>query len=240
MPSLFDYYPTIERSLANRLDWKATGKTLFYSLALGAVLYLIVATIRAPFVGIGHQHRQLLELDKRIVALTTQPQAGRILAESKQEALGEPVSRKVTKTVEIDPNIQPLEPEILIAHEQSDAIIVEGGIAGVMILSGEKGNFGVLALPFHNRIPEGKQIGMAHYVVARIVIRSCDRDTVQELNRVAWLSEESHRVFLGQGDTRKLIILVFEGRDDDPRVSAVRRDSGGTRKGSETQRLRLA
>jgi len=224
--------------LADRLDWRATGETLFYSLALGAMLYLIVAIVRAPFVVIGAQYKRLLELDRRISHLTGQLQVVRPLPEL-ISGLNEAAPRKVTKTVEIDPNIQPLETELFIAHEQEDGIIVEGEIIERYRWAQDSKNLGVLALPFQNRIPENKPIGTADYVVARMVIRSFDSDVVQELNRIAWLSEDSHRVYFEQGDTRKLIILAFEGDADDPQISAIRRDSPGTKRGFQSQRLRL-
>ena len=228
---------------AGRLHDLAGVKSFVYSLAyallIGVVLYVIVAIVRAPFIVIGRQHRQLLELEGQVSDLAVRPLSPVPSYRRLPEPPAETAPRKVTKTVEIDPNIQSLDPEVLIANEQADGIIVEGEIVEYYVWPEDSKNIGVLALPFQNRIPENKPIGVVDYVVARVVIRSFDSDMTQELNRVAWLSEESHRVYFGQGDTRKLIILAFEGRADDPHISAIRRDSPGTRRGFQSQRLRL-
>ena len=85
----------------------------------------------------------------------------------------------------VAPNIQPLEPQTLNAYRQEDGVLIEGKIIERFNpWPSDSKNLGVLVLPFENRVPEGKQIGIANRVIGRIVLRSYDTRELKELSRV--------------------------------------------------------
>src|SRR5205823_2038638 len=98
-------------------------------------------------------------------------------------------------------------------HKQDDGVITAGKIAERLdsFWDDESRNLVVLVIPFKNRVPEGRQIGIAKHVTARILYQAHNADHwIHEMDRAAWLSEELNQVYFGTGDTRKLIIAALE------------------------------
>jgi hypothetical protein len=59
--------------LLGRLDLQTGLRSLFFSLLIGLILYVIVAIIRAPFIVLARNHQNLLGLEERLRAAEQRP-----------------------------------------------------------------------------------------------------------------------------------------------------------------------
>lgn len=227
---------------AHRLELATSVKTVLFSLLLGMALYVLVAIIRAPFVVIGRQHRQLLSLNQRLTEIDFSPKPSPSLSPLPDPGKLLPSSVVATKVVEIEPNIIALESEIYIAHNDEDGVIVEGEIRHRSVGGGfwwADDNLLALTVPYRNRLYEEGEVGEVGDVSAQITYYSFDtKKWPYEINRVAWLSEEESYVSFGLNDTHRLVIVTAEG-DKESHLYAVTRDFFGARKGRETRRMEL-
>jgi len=187
-----DYY-------ANRLDFGGSLRSLLYSLGIGIGLYAFVAIVRAPFIVIGRQNRELIDVRHKVRDLE------RLASQSFPTSVPqEPPKPKP------EANIQFVEYGLIEAHDEY-GLLVPGFVAigpHTAPNISDRLNRLVLAVFYENK-PTEHEVGPATGLSARITY-SQEGTVVARVNRGGWLYLSQGRITFKLNDKFALILAMVK------------------------------
>jgi hypothetical protein len=167
--------------LLGRLDWQSGLRSLFFSLVIGIILYIIVAAVRAPFIVLARNHQRLSLLDNKLA-----------LAEERL---------LTTSTSEVMPKNKPeIEPVL--------CYVTEMELTERMTLLEGKGCQVALA-DFHMKPIEDSEYWVE--VRSQITFHLIDVDLEAKLRirDAVWLHSDKIRLDFHRGETRSLVLALL-------------------------------
>lgn len=195
---------------------------ILISCAVGVLLYVLIALIRAPFIVIGRHHRAIAELSDEVERMRSTPHL----------PIREPKS---------NPNIVYAKTELVAAHISKTDLIVEGAYRD-FDSHGQLAryyNINAVTALFRNEPESSREVGEIRDVSAQVRYIP-NEGAMLEISRGAWLSENANKVTFGLNDTHRLIIAFGTNREADGRqVWAAQRDFKGSAIGLKTEHMEL-
>lgn len=208
--------------LGQIISWRGALVPIMGSLAVGLLLYILIALIRAPFVVIGRQRSQLYEIAHQVLELgqkvrtaeqarlDQQTQIAELNKKVEQAALGTYASPQPLEGFELkklEPNVVWSMPRLVDAYRRSnDGVIFVGGVRG----SDEGENLRAVVAPIENFLPPNKTIVRVRNVSARVFYKFFDKSSSFEINRGTWLSKGQCTVNFEVNDRHELVVATIE------------------------------
>jgi hypothetical protein len=170
---------------------------LVLSILAGLVFYALIAVVRAPFIVIGQHHRQLSDINQRLMNAES-----RLTEAYAVKQLPAPI-----KAEPKEPNIVYLSAEIVEAHRQHHGGIYEG--RGPFINRRQEW-FWACVVSFRNEVLKNREIGGRGQVSAKISYVFQQEGGSKTASRAAWFATDRFHVTFGINDTQTLVVATFE------------------------------
>jgi hypothetical protein len=169
---------------------------VFGSVVVGVILYALLAIVRAPFIVIGQHHRQILDVNQRLIDVEARYRDAVPLALPPETPKVEPEANLVCLRCEVAGS----------TRKHSSGMFVEGPYD--VALPSETITYIACVAVIDNKTDKTRKVGTARNVTARIMYPIPNRG-VYEVGRGAWLSQADSKVTFYPSRGHRLILTVM-------------------------------